>query len=123
MLPRILTQIVQCRDRIAQQYLMEIIIQVPSHYPSLSSSSSTSPSFPLPLPHSFPKVFSDDFHLRTLDQLLAACLQLVEDVDVAAIVAALIQRLAKYCETNAQLIPQDLDMFKVRILNPPRLLP
>jgi vacuolar protein sorting-associated protein 35 len=47
-LPRVLEQIISCKDKIAQQYLMEILIQV----------------------------FPDEFHLVTLEQILAACGQL-----------------------------------------------
>lgn len=43
------------------------------------------------------QVFSDEFHLRTLDTLLAACLSLHEDVDILSIVATLIDRHASRC--------------------------
>ncbi|XP_023522959.1 vacuolar protein sorting-associated protein 35A-like [Cucurbita pepo subsp. pepo] len=47
-LPRVLEQVVNCKDEIAQFYLMECIIQV----------------------------FPDEYHLQTLDVLLSACPQL-----------------------------------------------
>ncbi|KAI9362538.1 vacuolar protein sorting-associated protein 35, partial [Zopfochytrium polystomum] len=53
-LPSILGEIVSCRDPIAQEYLMEVIIQV----------------------------FQDDFHLHTLDAFLSATAQLSRNVNV-----------------------------------------
>jgi hypothetical protein len=47
-LPRVLEQVVNCKDELAQYYLMDCIIQV----------------------------FPDDFHLQTLETLLGACPQL-----------------------------------------------
>eukprot|EP01127_Copromyxa_protea_P006007 TRINITY_DN15815_c0_g1_i1.p1 TRINITY_DN15815_c0_g1~~TRINITY_DN15815_c0_g1_i1.p1 ORF type:complete len:844 (-),score=226.43 TRINITY_DN15815_c0_g1_i1:34-2565(-) len=83
-LPRILKQICQCEDRIAQQYLMETLIQANS----------------------------DEFHLRTLDQLFEACGQLVSGVDVYTIVSSLIKRLTNYLQTypHAKSIPEK-DLF------------
>jgi vacuolar protein sorting-associated protein 35 len=67
-LPRILEQIVQCGDRIAQQYLMEIVIQA----------------------------FPDEFHLQTLGPLLTTCGQLNSEVDLRPIITSLIDRLAMH---------------------------
>ena len=53
-LPRVLEQVINCRDVIAQEYLMDCIIQV----------------FPV------------DFHLYTLETYLASCAQLQENVNV-----------------------------------------
>ncbi|TYZ59714.1 hypothetical protein PybrP1_011119 [[Pythium] brassicae (nom. inval.)] len=67
-LPQVLAAVVACKDRIAQQYLMDCVIQV----------------------------FPDDFHLHSLEPMLAAMGQLADGVDVAAVLLALLERLAKY---------------------------
>lgn len=67
-LPGILEQVVSCRDDIAQEYLMECIIQV----------------------------FPDEFHLQTLDAFLKSCAQLQPKVNVKNIIISLIDRLAAY---------------------------
>ncbi|RKO90980.1 vacuolar protein sorting-associated protein 35 [Blyttiomyces helicus] len=67
-LPSILEEIVSCKDIIAQEYLMEVIIQV----------------------------FQDDFHLRSLDSFLSATAQLQRSVNVKQIVISLIDRFASY---------------------------
>lgn len=72
-LPSILEQVVNCRDVIAQEYLMEVIIQV----------------------------FADDFHLRTLGPFLSATAQLHPKVNIKNIVIALIDRLAAYAAREA----------------------
>lgn len=73
-LPSILEQVVNCKDVIAQDYLMEVVIQV----------------------------FSDDFHLRTLGLFLSACAQLHPKVNIKGIVIALIDRLASYAAREAE---------------------
>lgn len=73
-LPSILEQVVNCKDVIAQEYLMEVVIQV----------------------------FPDDFHLRTLGHFLSACAQLHPKVNIKAIVIALIDRLASYAAREAE---------------------
>jgi len=67
-LPGILEQVVSCRDAIAQEYLMECIIQV----------------------------FPDEFHLACLTSFLEACAELQPAVNVKNIVIALIDRLAQF---------------------------
>ena len=67
-LPRILEQVVSCKDEIAQPYLMDAVIQV----------------------------FPDEFHLQTLETLLAVCPQLQGNVKVGGVLAGLMTRLAKY---------------------------
>lgn len=67
-LPGILEQVVSCRDAIAQEYLMECIIQV----------------------------IPDEFHLQTLDPFLKSCAQLEPGVNVKNIIISLIDRLAAY---------------------------
>ena len=56
-LPNILEEVVNCKDTIAQTYLMDCIINV----------------------------FPDDFHLATLEEFLTACTQLKEKVSLVYI--------------------------------------
>ena len=56
-LPKILEEVVNCKDPIAQFYLMDCIIQV----------------------------FPDEFHLNTLEAFLTACTELTDQVDVKSI--------------------------------------
>ena len=67
-LPEILTQVVSCRDPLAQNYLMECIIQV----------------------------FPDEYHLDTMKFFLQAVADLHAQVNVKAIVIALVDRLSGY---------------------------
>lgn len=73
-LPAILEEVVSCHDVIAQEYLMEIIIQV----------------------------FHDDLHLRTLDQFLSATAQLQRAVNVKQIVISLVDRFAAYAARSRE---------------------
>lgn len=73
-LPAILEQVVNCKDVIAQEYLMDVVIQV----------------------------FTDDFHLRTLGPFLSATAQLHPKVNIKQIVIALIDRLAAYAAREAE---------------------
>lgn len=73
-LPSILEQVVNCKDVIAQEYLMEVVIQV----------------------------FTDDFHLHTLGPFLSATAQLHPRVNIKQIVIALIDRLAAYAAREAE---------------------
>lgn len=67
-LPSVLEQIVSSRDSIAQEYLMECLIQV----------------------------FPDDFHLATLKPFFNSCALLMARVNVRNIVTALIEKLTNY---------------------------
>ncbi|CAG9570849.1 unnamed protein product [Danaus chrysippus] len=71
-LPAILEQVVSCRDPIAQEYLMECIIQV----------------------------FPDEFHLANLQPFLKSCAELQPGVNIKNIIIALIERLAAYSQRN-----------------------
>ncbi|RZF33303.1 hypothetical protein LSTR_LSTR007648 [Laodelphax striatellus] len=71
-LPGILEQVVSCRDAIAQEYLMECIIQV----------------------------FPDEFHLATLNAFLKSCAELQPGVNVKNVVISLIDRLATYSQRS-----------------------
>jgi len=79
-LQAILEQVINCKDVIAQEYLMEVIIQV----------------------------FHDDFHLRTLGLYLSATAQLHPKVNVKQIVIALIDRLAAYAAREADSEPPEV---------------
>ncbi|KAH8614492.1 putative Vacuolar protein sorting associated protein 35 [Trypanosoma vivax] len=67
-LPRLLGIILMYREPLAQQYLLEVIVQV----------------------------FPDEFHLFTLSKLLDALGDAAPGVDVSAVLAALMQRLGRY---------------------------
>jgi vacuolar protein sorting-associated protein 35 len=70
----LLEQVVQCRDVLAQEYLLEVMTQV----------------------------FPDEFHLHTLDQLLAATARLNPHVNIKAIVIGLMDRLSAYAQREAE---------------------
>ncbi|XP_071813758.1 vacuolar protein sorting-associated protein 35-like [Apostichopus japonicus] len=85
-LSEILEQLVSCKDYIAQEYLMECIIQV----------------------------FPDEFHLDTLDLFLKACADLNPTVNVKNIIIALIDRLAVFATRDDSAgIPDDLKLFDI----------
>ena len=69
----LLEQVVQCRDVLAQEYLLEVITQV----------------------------FPDEFHLHTLDQFLSATARLNPNVNVKAIVIGIMDRLSNYAAREA----------------------
>ncbi|KAF2814006.1 vacuolar protein sorting-associated protein 35 [Mytilinidion resinicola] len=64
----LLEQVVQCRDVLAQEYLLEVVTQV----------------------------FPDEYHLHTLDQFLSATARLNPHVNVKDIVIGLMDRLSAY---------------------------
>lgn len=65
--PRFMEQIINCRDDIAQQYLMQCVIQC----------------------------FPDEFHVGTLSQLINALPELQPGVKVHTIFSSLLDRLAR----------------------------
>lgn len=71
-LPGILEQLVSCRDAIAQEYLMECIIQA----------------------------FPDEFHLQTLSAFLKSCAELQTGVNVKNIVISLMDRLSAFTQRS-----------------------
>ncbi|KAL1199746.1 Vacuolar protein sorting-associated protein 35C [Cardamine amara subsp. amara] len=81
-LPRILEQVVNCKDELAQCYLMDCIIQV----------------------------FPDDFHLQTLDVLLGACPQLQSSVDIKTVLSGLMERLSNYAASSVEALPNFLQV-------------
>jgi len=78
-LPKILEEVVNCKDPIAQFYLMDCIIQV----------------------------FPDEFHLNTLEAFLTACTELTDQVDVKSILIRLMDRIASYVSGGSGKIPED----------------
>jgi len=83
-LPRLVEQIVHCRDVIAQQYLMECIIQA----------------------------FPDEYHLKTLETVLSTCGQLQPAVNIKRILVSLIDRLAAYANRGEN-IPSNIKIFSI----------
>lgn len=81
-LPRILEQVVNCKDELAQCYLMECIIQV----------------------------FPDEFHLQTLETLLGACPQLQPTVDIKMVLSQLMDRLSNYAASSTEVLPEFLQV-------------
>ncbi|KAL3427852.1 vacuolar protein sorting-associated protein 35 [Phlyctema vagabunda] len=75
----LLEQVVQCRDVLAQEYLLEVITQV----------------------------FPDEFHLHTLDQFLAAVSRLNPHVNVKVIVIAMMDRLSAYAARESEAEPAE----------------
>lgn len=85
-LPGVLEQVVNCKDAIAQEYLMECIIQV----------------------------FPDEFHLQSLNSFLRACAELHPNVNVKNIIIALIDRLAAFAQSEeGNGIPPEIQLFDI----------
>ncbi len=84
-LPRILEQVVSCKDTIAQSYLLDCTIQV----------------------------FPDEFHLATLEAFLQTFPSLKEKVNVRTILESMMNRLANYAANNGGKIPDEVDAFKL----------
>ncbi|KAF3516131.1 hypothetical protein DY000_02064021 [Brassica cretica] len=87
-LPRVLEQVVNCKDELAQYYLMECIIQV----------------------------FPDEYHLQTLETLLAACTQLMVEitsqptVDTKIVLTQLMDRLSNYAASSPDVLHEFLQV-------------
>ncbi|KAK9036335.1 hypothetical protein V6N11_078341 [Hibiscus sabdariffa] len=88
-LPRVLEQVVNCKDEIAQYYLMDCIIQV----------------------------FPDEYHLQTLDVLLGAFPQLQAAVDIKTVLSRLMERLSNYAASSADVLPEFLQVEAFAKLN------
>lgn len=95
-LQALLEQVVQCRDVLAQEYLLEGTTLFPSFRGKYSC-----------LVHLLirstviTKVFPDEFHLHTLDLLLSAIARLNPHVDMKKIVIGLMDRLSSYAAREA----------------------
>ncbi|AAS52578.1 AEL107Wp [Eremothecium gossypii ATCC 10895] len=72
-LPQLLDQIVQCRDVVSQEYLLDVICQV----------------------------FPDEFHLATLPTLLETTLKFNPDVSINKVVSNLVERFNGYVERQS----------------------
>ncbi|KAA8537501.1 hypothetical protein F0562_027109 [Nyssa sinensis] len=81
-LPRVLEQVVNCKDELAQYYLMDCIIQV----------------------------FPDEYHLQTLETLLGACPQLQPTVDIKTVLSQLMERLSNYAASSPEVLPEFLQV-------------
>ncbi|XP_020207664.1 vacuolar protein sorting-associated protein 35B isoform X1 [Cajanus cajan] len=81
-LPSVLEQVVNCKDELAQFYLMECIIQV----------------------------FPDEYHLQTLEILLGACPQLQPTVDIKTVLSQLMDRLSNYASSSTEVLPEFLQV-------------
>ncbi|WJX15638.1 Vacuolar protein sorting-associated protein 35B [Trifolium repens] len=81
-LPSVLEQVVNCKDELAQFYLMECIIQV----------------------------FPDEYHLQTLETLLGACPQLQPTVDIKTVLSQLMDRLSNYAASSSEVLPEFLQV-------------
>ncbi|GAB2226264.1 hypothetical protein Droror1_Dr00022065 [Drosera rotundifolia] len=88
-LPRVLEQVVNCKDELAQYYLMDCIIQV----------------------------FPDEYHLQTLEVLLGACPQLQPSVDIKTVLSRLMERLSNYAASSAGVLPEFLQVDAFTKLN------
>ncbi|KAG2545157.1 hypothetical protein PVAP13_9KG412647 [Panicum virgatum] len=81
-LPRILEQVVNCKDDLAQFYLMDCIIQV----------------------------FPDEYHLQTLETLLSAFPQLQPSVDIKTVLSQLMDRLSNYAASSPEVLSEFLQV-------------
>ncbi|KAF7828980.1 vacuolar protein sorting-associated protein 35A-like [Senna tora] len=81
-LPRVLEQVVNCKDELTQFYLMDCLIQV----------------------------FPDEYHLQTLDVLLGAFPQLQPSVDIKTVLSHLMERLSNYAALSAEVLPEFLQV-------------
>ncbi|XP_030453470.1 vacuolar protein sorting-associated protein 35B isoform X2 [Syzygium oleosum] len=81
-LPGVLEQVVNCKDDLAQYYLMECLIQV----------------------------FPDEYHLQTLEALLGSCSQLQPTVDIKILLSQLMERLSNYAASSPDVLPEFLQV-------------
>jgi vacuolar protein sorting-associated protein 35 len=82
-LPRILEQVVSCKDPMAQQYLLDCTVQV----------------------------FPDDFHLESLSVLLNTCSQTQRKVDLRPVLVNLMNRLRNFLQSSST--PSKVDSSEV----------
>ncbi|KAJ1665590.1 retromer complex subunit Vps35 [Coemansia sp. RSA 1813] len=80
-LPRLLSQVVSCRDALAQEYLMEALVQA----------------------------FSDEWHLATIGQLMEAITGLNTKVSIRAVVIPLVDRVSSYAARRREELERDQD--------------
>ena len=92
----LLEQVVQCRDVLAQEYLLEGNCYSPFSF-------SQTYIFNIVIT----QVFPDEFHLNTLDQLLPAIARLNPHVNVKVIVIGLMDRLSAYAERESEAVSEE----------------
>ncbi|EWC47353.1 hypothetical protein DRE_00321 [Drechslerella stenobrocha 248] len=87
----LLEQVVQCRDKLAQEYLLEgkfsAFLRRHMFYINMISTVII-------------QVFPDEFHLHTLNDFLSATARLNPDVNIKSIVIALMDRLSSYASRD-----------------------
>ena len=88
-LPRILEQVVECGDPLAQAYLIDCLVQV----------------------------FPDEYHIETLAILLAVCPKLRDKVNVRTIIQSLMDRLSNYYADEELLDEADTNDVKKSMFN------
>ena len=93
-LPRSLEVIVSSKDAIAQQYLMDCMIQA----------------------------FPDNYHLHSLNPLLEACTQLQPSVEIKGIFINLLNRLSDFAGESDLEITESLDIFALIKVHVDKLL-
>lgn len=84
-LPKIIEEVVACKDTIAQSYLMDCVIQV----------------------------FPDEYHIATLEQFLDGCILLKERVQVRTILESMCARLESYFGSSPNQMSNDVNAFKL----------
>jgi vacuolar protein sorting-associated protein 35 len=82
-LPKVLELIIECKDKIAQEYLMDCIIQV----------------------------FPDEYHLQTLEKFLGALPELSDQVNVKQIIISLMNRLSSFALQSPAVVQAHDEMF------------
>jgi vacuolar protein sorting-associated protein 35 len=85
-LPEILQQIIKCKDSIAQNYLLDVIIQI----------------------------FPDNFQITSLKIFLNSLLKVNEDVNITILIDSLIDRLLHYKKRNNEILT-DVSFLKIFI--------
>lgn len=117
-LPRVLEQVANCKDTIAQSYLMDCIIQVrllfsvlPAPTPGERRRRSTKRTRTRRVACRS-QVFPDEFHLATLEPFLETCTQLKEKVNVRAILESMMNRLSNFANGVPDMIPSDVRAFQ-----------
>lgn len=82
-LPAILQQIMACKDTLAQQYLLDCVVQV----------------------------FSDECHLQTLDLLLSETANVQKGVALKPVLVNLLSRLTSFLQAHPEEMPADVSIF------------
>lgn len=82
-LPKILEQIIKCKDSIAQNYLLDVIIQI----------------------------FPDNFQISSLEMFLNSLLMVNDDVNITVLIDSLVERLLHYKKRNNEIL-NDISFLK-----------